>query len=217
MNVLQLREISAYERKIAELREERDLEVERLSQAQIGRETADQEAKKFWIQVRNLESQIMAKKNELSALETTVEGRRKEDKRLAKDSQSARGELIIQIEGIRFQLKGYKMQIENAEKKKKTLAPIVKKYDSLVSEISKLEKKRDKLYSEITINKKKAADIIVKAKDILARAKIKSDGVDERFRSVQKFETGVMFYYERMRKWYQDKGLTLPKELIYKL
>lgn len=199
-----------YEAKLSELRTEIEKEARNLMAVQEQRDTALQAKSTADSQKVVILDQIVSAKEKLIEVQSSLEKQKKISQGVISELQKNADSLEKNIKGFRFEKKGLIKTISEMTIKVGKLKPITKEYDDMVVNLKNVTKKEETAKVLLDDTNREAGRVISEARGIKQAAlKLKSDNEDW-FRRLQSFETGLNFYAERLRRWYQGKNLRLP-------
>ena len=201
-----------YEAKINELRSEVEKQARLLGDVEQQRDSAIHARETAVKEISIISDQIVLKKEELSKIEATLVTKNKEADNQSKDLLNKGKQLTKEVLGLEFRKKTLTKSISEANIKVKALTPLVEKYDSTLKELEVTTKKVIEAKLEFEENTVKARKVLEEARNIREEVKKQKSENEEWFRRLQSYETALNFYAERLRRWYQGKGLRLPVE-----
>ena len=198
-----------YENKIDELKKEVEKAAQELGVIHGQRDAAIQVKGTVEKERTVILDQIELNKKTLSELEENIEKRRSAGQVMITGLDESVRKIKGNIEELELKEKSLGETILSMNEKIGKLDPLVKQYDEtsilLRETLDKVEQ------ANLLLNKtyKEAEKIMSDAHNIKQAAlKLKSDNEDW-FRRLQSFETGLNFYAERLRRWYQGKNSNL--------
>lgn len=210
--VVERKELNRYETKRNELRGQIENAARELGSLNEQKDGAIHERETAIKEKERILEEIKTKKEQLSALERDVLQKNKEIAQLEATHKGKMGSLSEEITNIEYRLKLLKRGAVNAKNTANEYEPTVKKYNKLLVELASVENKLKKGNSEYVKLEKSLKDISEKAKSVMEKAEKQKEINDDKFRTLQKYETSLNFYYNRLRKWFESKGLKLPVE-----
>jgi len=212
IGVAERRTLKGYEDKIRDLKVQADLVTDALAQAIERRDAADHARKVSEQEKIRLENVVAEKLAEVGKLEVQIDGKRMDLKTATEAGTAKTRALGLEIAELEAQANKLGKEAQDAENRAKKHGPKAKEYTRMTAECLKLEKSIEKSKTTLSELKVKTDRMISDAKDAMQEVRKGADANDDKFRNLQKYETRLNFYADRLRGWYQRKGLRLPVE-----
>lgn len=160
-----------------------------------------------------IEQQIILKTQKIATIDKQLVNKKKEDKRTEKEHQKNVKGRENYVVSLATEKKTLTRDVNLLKKTEKKLKPIEVKFNKLETAANKAFIDVEKANNEAENTRIKTKKILDDAKKIEETTIDREKKADKHFSGLQKLEDGLRFFYERIRKWYQDKGLKLPEHL----
>ena|SRR3990167_5623646 len=202
--------LSRYEKKKAELHLEFEKEAQALAGILEQRDQAIHNTEVAKKEEGQIKIRVAGKSKELEFLESTIEQKKKEG---AHANSVLTSQFMAQEEvedAHKERVKAMKIICDGLRKKADSIKPKAKEHDRLEKENKDLVKHIENLSGVLAGQREKLETLKIANEKITENQDKEQKRLEVWFKSLQKFESKINFYAERIARWYQQRGLKLP-------
>lgn len=207
-----LREKEKYEKKTAELNALLKKAAKEVADAEERRDAANHERDVALSDKARAEELLKGKLGEIGAATERLALLNAEHEKNIGGFNRQHNEMVAERTALDFRLGTLRREVEDLEFEKKDLGPAGESYKKLLKQIADAWKELENASSAYDKVKQLTEEARKKAEAILEGAKKTAEEWTKKYAALQVLENGLNFYYERLRRWYGEKGLRLPVE-----